>query len=144
MSGKATSKNEGTYCQINTKVFLKGDYLNLINKENFRKEFKGDWDYFKCFPGANTKQLDYYSIPNLVDEKANTTAIHIRSINIRKSNYHTINADELATGIANKRLKCKYYGVGQIAISSILARNNSDLNKVIKQLNFSLRSLCKA
>ena len=34
------------------------------------------------------------------------------------------------------RLKYKYYGVNEIAISSILARNNSDWNKVIKQVKF--------
>ena len=50
----------------------------------------------------------------------------------------TINIDELVKGIVNIRLKCKYYGVNQIAISSILTRSNNDLNKVIKQANFSL------
>ena len=97
--------------------------------------------YFKCILG--TKELDYYSIPILVDEKPNTIIIHVGSNDITKSNYHIINADELAKGIVNIRLKCKYYGVGQIAISSILARSNNNLNKVIKQVNFSLKSSCK-
>ena len=74
----------------------------------------------------------------LVDEKLSTTIIHT-SKDLTKSNYHTIDADELAKGIINKGLKCKYYGAGQIGISSILARSNKDLNKVIKQINFSLR-----
>ena len=34
------------------------------------------------------------------------------------------------------RLKYKYYGINGIAISSILARNNNNLNKVIKQVKF--------
>ena len=80
----------------------------------------------------------------LVDEKPNTTIIHIGSNDITKLNYHTINADELAKAIVNIGLKCKFYAVGQIAISSILARSNNNLNKVIKQVNFSLKSLCKA
>ena len=58
MSGNSTSKNEGTYRNKNNKVFLIGDHLYRINKEDFQEEFKGDWVYFKCFPGANTKQLD--------------------------------------------------------------------------------------
>ena len=74
----------------------------------------------------------------LVDEKLSTTIIHT-SKDLTKSNYHTIDADELAKGIINKGLKCKYYGAGQIGISSILARSNKDLNKVIKQINFSMR-----
>ena len=73
-----------------------------------------------------------------VDEKLSTTIIHT-SKDLTKSNYHTIDADELAKGIINKGLKCKYYGAGQIGISSILARSNKDLNKVIKQINFSMR-----
>ena len=73
----------------------------------------------------------------LVDEKLSTTIIYT-SKDLTKSNYHTIDAYELAKGIINKGLKCKYYGAGQIGISSILARSNKDLNKVIKQINFSL------
>ena len=136
MSGNSTSKNEEICPTKNNKIFLIG-YLNRINKENFRKEFKGDCVYFKRFPGAHTKQLDYYSIPMLVDEKPNTTITHLGSNDIIKSNYHTI-------GIVNIGLKYKYYGVGQIALSSILARINNDLNKFIKHVNFSLRRLCKA
>ena len=147
MSGNSTSKNEETCRNKNNKVFLtKDSHLNGTIKEKFRKEFKGDWVYFKCFPGANTKQLDYYSIPMLVDEKPNTTIIHIGFNGITKLNYlsHHQCRYKLAKGIVNIGLKCKYYGVGQIAISSVLARSSNDLNKVIKQLNFSSRSLCKA
>ena len=79
----------------------------------------------------------------LIDEKPNTTITDIGSNDITKSNYQTINADELVKGIVNIRLKCKYYGVGQKANSSIITRSNSDLNKVIKQVNLYLRSLCK-
>ena len=60
LSENSASKNGGTYSNKNNKVFLIGDsHLNRINKENFRKELKGDWVYFTCFPRANTKQSDY-------------------------------------------------------------------------------------
>ena len=65
-------------------------HSNQINKENFRKEIRGNWVYLKCFPGANTKQLDYYSTPMLAVENPNTTIIHIRSNDLTKSIYHTI------------------------------------------------------
>ena len=42
--------------------------MNRIIKENFRKEFKGDWVILN---GANVKQLDYYSFPVLVEKKPN-------------------------------------------------------------------------
>ena len=70
----------------------------------------------------------------LVDEKPNTAIIHIGSNSITKSNYHTIHPDELAKRIVNIGLKSKYYGVGRIAISSMLAKSNNDLNKVMKQI----------
>ena len=43
--------------------------------------------YLKCFSGANTKQLDHYVIPVLVDEKQ-AVVIHIGSNDITKFNYH--------------------------------------------------------
>ena len=130
MSENRTSKNEGTYRNKSNKVFLIGDtFLNRINKGKSRKEFIGDWIYFKCFSGANTKQLHCYFMPMLVDQKPNTTFIHIGSHDITKSNYHDFNPHELVKGIANIGLKYKYHDVSQIAISSILARSNKDLNK---------------
>ena len=65
----------------------------------------------------------------LEDEKPNTTTTHKGSNDITKPNYYTINADELAKGIVNIGLKFKYYGFGQIAISSILARSNNDFKQ---------------
>ena len=79
----------------------------------------------------------------LVDEKPNTTITHIGSKDIIKSKHYTINADELAKRTINIGLKFKYYGVDQIPISSIFTRSNKDLNKVIKQVNFSLRSFVR-
>ena len=46
--------------------------------------------YFKCFSGANTKQLDHYVIPVLVDDKPLTVVIHIGSNAIAKFNYHDV------------------------------------------------------
>ena len=65
-----------------------------------------------------------------VDERPNTTITHIESNEITKLSYHTINPDELAKGMINEGLKSKYFGVSQIAILSILAKSNNDLNEV--------------
>ena len=63
MSRNSTTKNEETYRNKNKKVFLIVDYLrgdifkrshlNRINKENFRKEFKGD----RATSGKNLKEI---------------------------------------------------------------------------------------
>ena len=87
----------------------------------------------------------------LKDKKPNTTIIYIGSNSITKLNYQNINAVEFTKEKVNIELKCKYYGVGLIDISSIFARSNdvikqdlNNLNKVIKQVNFSLTNLSKA
>ena len=58
MSGNSMNKNEETYHDKSNTLFLiifSESYR--INRENFRKEFRGDCVYFKCFPGAKTKQI---------------------------------------------------------------------------------------
>ena len=60
------------------KIFIIGDIISQEQqKASLRKKCKGDKVYFKCFSGANTKQLDHYLIPVLVDDKPLTVVIHI-------------------------------------------------------------------
>ena len=91
--------------------------------------------YFKCFSGSNTKQLNYYANPTLVDEQPNTVIVHIGSNDITKFNYSKVGVKELAQRIIDVGKKCKSYGVNNIAISSILVRKNHDVNEVIKKVN---------
>ena len=91
----------------------------------FKKELGKGFGYFKCFSGANTKQLNYYIVPTLVDETPQTIVIHIGSNDITKTNYKTMNVQDLAIRITDIGLKCKSYGVSRIAISSILPRRCS-------------------
>ena len=80
----------------------------------------------------------------LVEEKPNTTIIHVASNDITKLNYHTINADESAKRIVHIGLKFKHYRIGQVTTSSFLARSKNDLIRVIKQVHISVRGLYKA
>ena len=71
---------EGNYSRQpqKKKLFIIGDsHLTGIKKDSLRNKFKGDMVYFKCFSRPNTKQLDHYVIPVLVDEKPQTVVIHI-------------------------------------------------------------------
>ena len=99
--------------------------------------------YFKCFSGANAKQLDHYVIPVLVAEKPQTVVINIGSNDITKFNYHDVDVNDLANRILQIRLKCRYDGVESIALSSVLVRNDNNLNKLIRGVNISLKHLCK-
>ena len=40
-------------------------------------------------------------------------------------------------------MECRYYGVESVAISSVLVRNDNNLNKLIRGKNISLKHLCK-
>ena len=97
---------------------------------------------FKCFSGANTKQLNYYIVPTLVDETPQTVVIHIGSNDITESKIKQINLDDLAQKIIDIGLKCRSYGVRNIAISSILVRSSIRLNQIILKVNNILKVLC--
>ena len=99
--------------------------------------------YFKYFSGANTKRLDHV-IPALADEKPQIFVKHIASNDITMFNYHHVDVKELGNRILQITLKCRYYGVESIAISSVLVRNDNNLlNKLIRGVNISLKYLCK-
>ena len=87
--------------------------------------------------------MDHYVIPVLVDEKPQTAVINIGSNDITKFNFHDVDVNDLAIRIFQIGLKCRYYGVESIAISSVLVRNDNNLNKLIRAVNISLKHLCK-
>ena len=92
----------------NEKVCIMGDsHLKQINKRQFRKELDKRSSYFEGFSGANTKQLNYYIVPTLVDETPQTVVIHIDSNDITKMNYRKMNAQDLAQRIIDSGLKRK-------------------------------------
>ena len=118
-------------------------HLNRINKSRFKNDNIEHAVYFKCFSGSNTKQLNYYANPTLVDEQPNTVIVHIGSNDITKFNYSKVDVKDLEERIIiDVGKKCKSYGVNNIAISSILARKKHEVNEVIKKVNNLLKTLC--
>ena len=94
-----------------------------INKTRFRTDYEQSFVLFKCFRGANTKQLDYYVVPLLVREKLRTMIIHMCSNEITKMNYENVNVEDLTQHVVSIGNKCRSFDVNKIAISSILLRN---------------------
>ena len=116
-------QNYSSVVQEKEKVFIVGDsHLIRINKRKFKEDF-GSFVSFKCFGGANTKELDHHLIPTLVDHKPMVMVVHIGSNDITKQNYKKVYAEDIARRIIGIGLKCRFYGVQKIAISSILGRN---------------------
>ena len=70
------------------KTCIIGDsHLARITKRSLRTGEERNFVIFKCFWGANTKQLDYYVVLTLVDEKPGSIILHIGSNDITKTNY---------------------------------------------------------
>ena len=83
-----------------TKAVVIGDsHLNRINQSRFKNDNIEHAVYFKCFSGSNTKQLNYYANPTLVDEQPNTVTVHIGSKDITKFNYSKVDVEDLAQRI---------------------------------------------
>ena len=75
-------------------VVIGDSHLNRINKSRFKNDDVAHAIYFKCFSGSNTKQLNYYANPALVDEQPNTVIVHIGSNDINKFNYSKVDSKE--------------------------------------------------
>ena len=72
-----------------------------INKRSFRTGEKRYFVIFECFLRADTKQLDYYVIPTLVNEKPEIIKLHIGSNDTTKTSYDNVNGEDLAQRIVN-------------------------------------------
>ena len=103
-------------------VVIGDSHLNRISKSIFKNDNTENAVYFKCFSGSNTKQLNYYANPTLVDDQPNTAIVHIDSNDITKFNYSKVDVEDLAQRIIDAGKKFKSYGVNNIAISSVLVR----------------------
>ena len=79
--------------------------LARITKRSFRTGEESNLVIFKCFRGANTKQLDYYVEPTLVGKKPESIILHIGSNGIIKTNDDNFNAEDLAQRIINIKKK---------------------------------------
>ena len=70
--------------------------------------------------------------------------IHIELNDITKFNCNNNNADELAHRIINIGMKCRSYGVSNIAVSSILKEIVLvNINQEIFLVNNTLKGLCR-
>ena len=134
------------HMQVQRNLTMKSMYnrrqsFKTNNKRLSKKELRKRFGYFKCFNGVNTKQVNYYIVPTLVDKTPQTVVIYIGSNDITKMNYKTTNVQNPAQRITDIGLKCKSYGVSRIAILSILPRSSAQLNQVIGKVNDLLKSL---
>ena len=74
--------------------------------------------------------------------KHQTVVIHIGSNDITEGKIKQINLEDLTQKIIDTGLKCRSYGVCNIARSSILVRSSIRLNQVISNVSNILKVLC--
>ena len=60
------------------KICVVGDSLiKRIKRNDLNKELRHSKAFFRCFSGANAKQLRHYIIPTLTDDKPDAIVIHV-------------------------------------------------------------------
>ena len=62
---------------------------------------------------------------------------------VTKFNYNNFKTEELAHRIINIGLEYRSYGISNIAVSSILKRNNFNINHVMYEVNNILKRLSR-
>ena len=121
------------------KVLVVGDsHIKRIRRNDFNKELKNGKAIFQSFSGADTKQLDHYILPPLVDDKPDAVIIHVGTNDILTNANH----EEIARNIIKIGLNSKNHSVNDVVISSVLVKKNPNLNALIRRVNDLLRDLC--
>ena len=113
-------------------------HVKRIQRNYFNKELKNGKAIFRSFSGVNTRQLDHYILPPLVDDKPDAVIIHVSTNDVLTNANH----EEIARNIIKIGLNCKNHGVNDVVISSVLVKKNPNLNALIRRVNDLLRDLC--
>ena len=94
------------------KVFVVGfSHIKRIRRNDFNKELKNGKAIFQSFSGADTKQLDYYILPPLVDDKPDAVIIHVGT----NDTLTNANHEEIARIVIKIGFNCKNHGVNDFA-----------------------------
>ena len=113
--------------------------MRCIRRNDFNKELKNGKTIFRSFNGANTKQLNHYIVPPLVDDKLDAVIIQVGTNDVLENANH----EDIARNIIKIGLECKKYGVNDIVISSVLVKRSPKLNAIIRRANEMLCDLCR-
>ena len=68
-----------TVSKFGKKIFMADDsHVKRIKRIDFNKELRSGKAFFRSFSGgANSKQVDHYIIPTLVDDKPDVVLLHV-------------------------------------------------------------------
>ena len=126
------------------KICIIGDsHIKRIKKNVFNGSISNAKAYINCFSGANSKRLEHYILPTLVEDKPDIVIIHIGSNDVTHDTLSQININNITERIINKGKQCLNHGVKEVLISSIFLKKQLKLTKIIRQINDTLREKCR-
>ena len=111
-----------------------------IRMKEFNQNLQNSFAKLRPFPGASTKQLQYYVMPTLTDDSPNRIVLHAGCNDVGDRNS---TPEDIAKKIQELAMLCRSYGVNEVFISSIICRNNKALNEKVGRINFLLQLICQ-
>ena len=103
-------------------ILVAGDsMIQRIRRKDFFRIIDNGFVRFKSFPGASTAKLNYYIVPELVEQSCDTVLIHAGTNDLADKSEGDIISD-----FTSVRETCIKYGVKRIIFSGIIRRNLRD------------------
>ena len=110
--GIEVNKNIKVLCDSIPKGIRSREFSNCFN-------YNGK-AHIKSFPGSTTKQLNYYSVPTLSEEKPEIVILHVGINDMLSDRENTTPDDEIASEIIKIGKKCIASGVRKVFVSSLV------------------------
>ena len=130
--------------EFSKKICVIGDsHVRRIRKNVFNNSLNDGRAYLNGFSGVNVKRLDHYITPVLEEDQPDIVIIHVGCNDITYNSIENIDVNDLSNRLLDIGKKCKSYGVETVIFSSILAKKQIKLTKVIRQVNDILQDKCE-
>ena len=128
-------------CRAKKKTIIFTDSIPKgIRRKEFNNFIKNGTAQMKCFPGATSKDLNYYVIPTLENNSYDQVLIHVGINDLLNSDKP--DHQSLLQNIMSVIQKCKDSGIAEIIISLLVVTEEINV-RVIIGANESLRNFCR-
>ena len=119
------------------------NHTRQIRKNLFNNSLYEGEAHLNGFSEANTKRLDHFISPTLVEDRPDIVIIHIESNDITHNTVDQIDVKDIVNCIINIGGKCLSYGVNIVIISSMFMKKQFQLTRIIRHVNNLLCDECK-
>ena len=95
--------------------------MKRIDRKKLNQNINGK-AVMKNFDGVTSEELEYYVYPTIKKEKPDRVIVFVGSNNVNFYNVENSTAEEVAERILKVGEICKFHGVEDVAISSVLIK----------------------